>query len=112
MSSIDYNEPFKQSLRVVAKDLLQWPTDRRELKMAWNGLMAVGKASFYALVRILILLTYPLSVFTLTYFARLDSKVTEEKRQKALEKMLAQRRGLGRAANHPASTDQSIEDRQ
>ena len=91
MSDIDHNEPFVKSLKTVSGELIRWPLTRDEVEDLGVGLMLVGWAIWCVVIRIVVLLTYPASVFAITTIARLDSKKSEKQIAESRELALKSR---------------------
>ena len=74
--AFDPDMTYWQSLKIVAKGIIQWPLSRHDLRELREALETAAKVIGGAILRITVLLLWPISAPLLTLAVQYDRKLT------------------------------------
>lgn len=78
------SEDFKALRHIVRLDY-ELPFFRRAWSYLWDGLKELGEGLMYVMLRLLLAVTFPISMWFLVYIAKEDRLYWEKQKEKAIE---------------------------
>lgn len=87
--SFDSEMTYWQTLRIVARGLIQWPVGHDDLTALWEGIKDVLYYGLAPIARLLALITLPISAPIFAWIVQIERKKTAKRIADRKEKMRA-----------------------